>query len=147
MSKDFVFLNGDVTVSVATDKPKKLNAIKLDDLGNPDMNPVSGDFKPIRIIANIVLEEEGNPGVYLTDLGQAVDIKIRYTKADYNAAAALGKPLALGFWDVSQRRWVRLTAQKHGFLLQADDSDHPDKGGFGKITISKWADPASSWGT
>jgi len=147
MSKDFVFLNGDVVVTVPTDRPRKLNAVKLDDLGNPDMNPTSGDFKPIRVVANIVLEEEGKPGVFLTDLGQPVDIKIRYTKADHDAAAALGKPLALGFWDVSQRRWVRLTPKKHGFLLQADDPNHPEKGGFGKISISKWADPPSSWGT
>lgn len=141
MSKDFKFLNDDVIVSVPTDKPKKLKAVKLDDMGNPDMNPSGGGFKPIRIIANIVLEEEGKPGAYLTDLGQSVEIKVRYTKKDKAAADAMNKTLALAFWDGS--RWVRFT-QKHGFALQPDSN--PEKGGVGKVTITQWADPPIGWG-
>jgi hypothetical protein len=142
MSKKYSFLNGEVIVTVLTDKPKKLKAVKLDDLGNPDMNPSSGDFKPIRVVANIVLEEDGKPGEYLTDLEQMVEIKIRYTKADKAAADALNKPLALGFWDGT--RWVRFTPEKHGFTLLPDVD--LNKGGVGKISISKWGDPPSSWG-
>jgi len=141
MSKEFKFSNGEVIVTVPTDKPKKLKAVKLDDLGNPDMNPVSGDFKPIRVVANIVLEEEGKPGAYLTDLGQTVEIKVRYTKKDKDAVEALKKPLALAFWDGS--RWVRFV-EKHGFVL-LPDSD-PEKGGIGKVAISKWGDPPIGWG-
>jgi hypothetical protein len=142
MSKDFPFLNGEVIVTVPTDKPKKLKAVKLDDLGNPDMNPVSGDFKPIRVVANIVLEEEGKPGAYLTDLGQTVEIKVRYTKKDKDAVEALNKPLALAFWDGS--RWVPFV-EKHGFVLLPDPN--PEKGGVGKVTISKWGDPPIGWGS
>ena len=97
MSKEFPFQNGEVIVTVPTDKPKKLKAVKLDDLGNPDMNPVSGDFKPIRVVANIVLEEEGKPGAYLTDLGQTVEIKVRYTKKDKAAAIGFEQAARLGF--------------------------------------------------
>jgi hypothetical protein len=141
MSKEFKFLNDDVIVSVPTDKPKKLKAIKLDDLGNPDMNPTSGDFTPIRVVANIVLEEEGKPGTYLTDLGQSVEIKIRYTKKDKAAADASFKPLALAFWDGN--RWVRFV-EKHGFVLLPDPD--PEKGGVGKVSITRWGDPPISWG-
>jgi hypothetical protein len=140
MSKEFPFLNGDVVVTVPTDKSKKLKAVKLDDLGKPDMNPASG-FKPIRIVANIVLEEEGKPGTYLTDLGQSVEIKVRYTKKDKTAAEALGKPLALAFWDGSS--WIRFV-EKHGFVLLPDPN--PDKGGVGKVSITKWGDPPIGWG-
>jgi len=142
MSKEFKFSNDEVTVTVPTDKPKKLKAVKLDDLGNPDMNPVSGDFKPIRVVANIVLEEEGKPGAYLTDLGQSVEIKVRYTKKDKDAVEAMNKQLALAFWDGS--RWVPFV-EKHGFVLLPDTD--PKKGGVGKVTISKWGDPPIGWGS
>jgi hypothetical protein len=141
MSKEFKFLNGEVVVSVPTDKPKKLKAVKLDDLGNPDMNPSGGDFKPIRVVANIVLEDENYPGVYLTDLGQSVEIKVRYTKKDKGAADAMKKPLALAFWDGKQ--WVRFI-EKHGFALLPDPD--PEKGGIGKVSITKWGDPPIGWG-
>ena len=63
-------------------------------------------------------------------------------KADKEAADRANKPLALGFWDGS--RWVRFTAAKHNFSLQADAD--PNKGGVGKVSISKWGDPAAGCG-
>lgn len=142
MKKQFPFLNGAVTVSVPDKPGKKIRVVKLD-LGTPNMKPKTGDFKPIRAVINVVLEDENKPGVYLTNLEQAVEIRVRYTAEDKQAADAAGATLALGFWDGKQ--WVRFTRQKHNFDLIPDPD--PRKGGYGIVSITKWGDPPIGWGT
>lgn len=138
-TSQFTFANGEVVVSIANQPTPALRPVSLD-IGPVNMQPTSG-FKPIRVVANIAIEQEGSPGSYLTNLPQAVQITLRYRPSDL--AAAAGKPLGLAFWD--GKGWVRLTSAKHSFSLTADPD--PQKGGVGSITISKWGDPPISWGT
>lgn len=137
----YPFLNGDVVVSVPEKATGMLRAVELP-LGNPDMNPKTGDFKPIRAVLNIGIEVEGRPGEFPDDLDEMVEIKVRYSPADKTAADREGKPLALGYWNGTA--WIRFTAEKHGFVLEPDAI--PQRGGFGVITISKWGDPPIGWG-
>ncbi|MCI0518992.1 MAG: hypothetical protein L0Z70_01900 [Chloroflexi bacterium] len=137
MSKDYTFLNGDIVVTVPETPSGMLRAVKLEDLGSPDMNPTSGDFEPNRVLANIVLESVSAPGQYLTNLGQTVTMKVKYTAADKTAAGE--NPLALAFWEGS--RWVRFTAEKHKFALQPLSA-----GGVATVEFSVWGDPAIAWG-
>lgn len=135
----FVFNDGEVVVNIADQPSPALKAVSLP-VGTVNMQPTSG-FKPIRVVANIAIEQEGNSGVYLTDLPKPVKISIRYRAADQTAAA--GKPLRLAFWNGAQ--WVRLTASKHGFSLTPDAD--PQQGGVGSLTLTRWGDPPISWGT
>jgi hypothetical protein len=141
VTKDYQFSNGDVVVTVPEKATGMLRAVSKP-IGSPNMNPTGGDFQPVRVVINIVLEEESRPGVFLTDLNQSVTIRIRYSPADLNEAARSRKPLALGFWD--GQRWVRFDRTKHQFNLQSD----PDvsRGGFATVTITRWGDPPIAWG-
>jgi hypothetical protein len=140
--KTFPFLKGDVVVSVPERKDRMLRPVELP-FGSPDMDPKTGDIRPIRAVMNIGIEIEGRPGEYPDDLMQSVEIKVRYTAEDQAAADQAGKPLTLAYWDGSV--WNRFTAEKHGFRLEPDPDPH--QGGFGVITISKWGDPPIIWAT
>ena len=140
-TKKYPFLDGEVVVAVQDAPGKKLRPVKLD-TGVVDMDPKTGDFKPIRVVANIVLEDEANPGEYLTELGQPVEIQVRYRPDDMRAARRDNKPLALGFWD--GQGWVRFTAEKHSFELRPDATT-PDSG-YGVVVITRWGDPPTGWG-
>jgi hypothetical protein len=140
-TKKYTFLDGDVVVDVPEVAGKKLRPVKLD-IGPVDMDPKTGDFKPIRVVANIALEDEANPGKYLTELGESVEIQVRYRPDDMKAARKDNKPLALGFWD--GQRWIRFTREKHNFELRPDSA--VEDSGFGVIVINRWGDPPTSWG-
>jgi len=135
----FTFANDEVIVSIPTKLSPKLKAVSRE-IGAVEMHPAGG-FQPVRIVANIVIEEEGKPGTALTNLGGAVKIKVKYRRTDLLAAG--GKPLVLAFWDGG--RWVSFTAAKHGFKLTAYAD--PANGGYATVSISKWGDPPISWGT
>ena len=140
-TKKYSFLDGEVVVSVVEGAAKKLRPVKLE-VGSVDMDPKTGDFKPIRVVANIVLEDEAKPGEYLTELGQSVEIQIRYRPSDMKEARKDNKPLALGFWD--GQRWVRFTPEKHNFELRPDSAI--EDSGYGVVSISRWGDPPTGWG-
>jgi hypothetical protein len=138
----FQFNNGDVVVSVLEKKSGMLRPVELP-FGNPEMDPKSGDIRPIRAVMNLGIEIEGRPGEYPDDLQQSVEIRVRYSADDQAAADRLNKPLVLAYWD--GKAWIRFTAEKHGFRLEPDAVPH--KGGFGVITITRWGDPPIIWGT
>jgi hypothetical protein len=135
----YTFAGGEVTVTIPSSLAGRLKAASLD-VGQVDMAPASG-FKPIRVVANIVIEAQDRPGVALTDLGGPVAFKVQYRASDLQAAGS--QPLRLAFWDGST--WVVLTEAKHAFKLtpSADSKD----GGYATISISRWGDPPLSWGT
>ena len=135
----FTFAGGEVTVSIPANLTPALKAVSLD-IGAVDMQPSSG-FRPIRTVANIAIEQVGNPGVYLTDLPAAVHFKVKYRDADKQIAG--GKPLVLAFWDGA--KWLPLSGAKHGLKLTAYADSK--KGGYGNFSITKWGDPPISWGT
>lgn len=106
------------------------------------MQPATGGFQPARLVLNFELYDEANPGAALAQLEQPFELKIRYTKADLDAARSAGKPLSLAFWD--GRTWVRFTGEKHQFRVEPDPA--PGTGGTGYVTIKKWGDPPIAWG-
>lgn len=138
----FRFLKDDVEVSVPEQARRRLRAVELP-LGDPDMRPRPGKFKPIRAVINLGMEFEDQPGEYPDELDQEIEVRIRYTRADRVAAEREGKPLVLAYWNGAD--WIPFTAEKHGFRLEPDSN--PNRGGFGVITISKWGDPPVGWGT
>jgi hypothetical protein len=138
-SNQFTFASGELVVKIPSVSGAALRAVNLA-IGAVNMQPPSG-FKPIRVVANVAIEREGQEGVYLTDLPQPVQISVRYRPSDQ--AAAAGKPLSLAFWD--GKSWVRFTSAKHSFKLTPDAD--PSQGGLGSITITRWGDPPISWGT
>jgi hypothetical protein len=135
----FPFANGEIIVKIPTDIVSRVKPVSLA-IGNVNMRPTSG-FKPIRVVANIVLVEQSNSDVQLTDLPQPVEIEVRYRLSDH--AAAAGKPLALAFWD--GEKWVYFSRAKHSYELMPDED--PQKGGVATITITRWGDPPIAWGT
>ena len=135
----FTFAGGEVTVSIPANLTPALRAVSLD-IGTVDMQP-STDFRPIRTVANIAIEEVGKPGTYLTVLPASVHFKVKYRLTDKQTAGS--KPLVLAFWDGS--KWLPLTGAKHSLKLTAYADSK--KGGYGSFSITKWGDPPISWGT
>ena len=135
----FTLAGGEVTVSIPANLTPALRAVSLD-IGAVEMQPATG-FRPIRMVANIAIEQVGKPGVYLTDLPAALHFKVKYRAADRQAAGT--KPLVLAFWDGAA--WVPFTSAKHAFKLTA----YADlsRGGYATVSITKWGDPPISWGT
>ena len=135
----FTLAGGEVTVSIPSSVTPRLRAVALD-IGSVEMLPITG-FRPVRLVANVVIEQQSQPGIYLTSLPAAVKIKVKYRAADRQAAGT--KPLVLAFWDGTA--WVPFTNAKHAFKLTA----YADlsKGGYATVSITKWGDPPISWGT
>ena len=107
-----------------------------------NMPPKSGGFQPGRLVINVAVEIEASPGVYAQDFDPPLEMKIRYTAADYEFANQEGKPLRLAFWDGDE--WVPFTPEKHQFKLYPNAV--PSSGGYATVAIRKWGDPSSAWG-
>lgn len=137
--KIFTFANGEVVVTIPATITPALRAVSLA-IGEVDMQPPGG-FQPIRVVANIAIEEEAHPGTYLTTLPGAIQIKVRYRLSDRQAAGSA--PLVLAFWDGAS--WIPFTPAKHNFTLIPDED--PDTGGVGIVTFTYWGDPPITWGT
>lgn len=101
-----------------------------------------GGFQPDRLVVNIALEDEDQPGVYLEEIDPPFELRVRYTRGDLEKAQKAGKELKLAFWDGTQ--WVVFTPEKHYFELQP--SSQGDGGGYGVVRISRWGDPNIGWG-
>lgn len=135
----FSFANDEVAVTIPAGMSARLKAVSRD-VGAVDMQPAE-HFRPIRVVANIVIEDESQPGNALTDLGGQVSFKVKYRASDLEAADK--KPLVLAFWD--GKGWVPLTSAKHGFKLTA--YTNPNNGGYATFSLTRWGDPPISWGT
>lgn len=138
-TNQFTFADGELTVSISSSIKPPLKAVSLP-IGEVNMQPPSG-FQPIRVVANIAIEEAASPGNYLTTLPGAIQIKVKYRLSDRQAAGS--RPLVLAFWDGSA--WIPFTAAKHNFKLTAYAD--PNKGGYATLTLRHWGDPPITWGT
>jgi hypothetical protein len=107
-----------------------------------DMPAKAGGFQPGRLVINVAAEIEGSPGSYAGDFNPPLELKVRYTPADYEYANREGKPLRLAFWDGDE--WVPFTSEKHQFKLYPNAV--PSSGGYATVAIRKWGDPPSAWG-
>jgi hypothetical protein len=121
---------------------RRIKAVKLP-LGQlSKMVGKPGGFQPDRLVINIALEDEDQPGVYLEEIDPPFELSVRYTRGDLEKAQKAGKDLKLAFWDGTQ--WVVFTPEKHYFELLP--SSQGDGGGHGVVRISRWGDPNTAWG-
>ncbi len=131
-----------VAVDVPPQKSRvRVRKVKLPLLTERDM-PARGDFRPGRLVINFELVDDDAPDTVLTEFDPPFELRVRYTQADLDRAAAANRPLRLAFWDGSD--WVVFTPEKHGFELQPDEK--PGRGGIGFARIARWSDPAVGWG-
>jgi hypothetical protein len=105
------------------------------------MPAAPGGFQPHRVVINVALEDEDNPGEFMEAIDMPFELSIRYTRGDLERAQREGGALRLAFWDGSQ--WVVFTPEKHSFELQPSAQGD---GGYGVVRISRWGDPNVSWG-
>ena len=124
-------------VKIATVHFKKaqpaIRGVSVEPIGYYDPNPTSG-FIPVRVFMNLAFEKINNPGTYLTNLEEEVEVRIPYNKDDYRLC---GNNPELGFYLGGH--WIRCTSAKHKFTRIP--KPNPEDGGVLSITISKWADP------
>jgi hypothetical protein len=104
-----------------------------------------GVFKPGRLVINFAGENEDNPGKFLTKFDPPLEVRIKFTKADYNRATDDNGDLnlRLAFWSEVTNDWVLFTEDKHQFELIFDDSGQR---GVGVVNITHWGDPQIAWG-
>ena len=107
------------------------------------MPAVLGGFHPFRLVINLKVVDAAQPDSEVSVFDPPIEVRIRYTASDLKSAAAVGRPLCLGFWDGKQ--WIRFTPEKHQFRLEYGAS--PEAGGWGVVSISHWGDPTKAWGT
>lgn len=115
----------------------KLRPVKRPKGDLKDMKSRSGGFKPWRLVINFEMEDEENPGSYISEFEKPLVLRVRYTRGDIEKAAKDGKPLRIGFWDGSD--WVVFTEEKHNFIREPDTDGK--SGGEMVVYLSKWADP------
>ncbi len=139
--KKYTYANGDVEIFVEDQKhgkkikPRKLSVGKISNMpGNP------GGFTPKRLVINLVYELETKPDDWLTEFDPPLEVKIRYKADDEKNAKAMGKKLAIAFWNGSE--WIEFTKAKHGLKITGDA-----KGGVAVFKIKHWGDPPVSWGS
>ncbi len=102
-----------------------------------DMKSKTGAFKPWRLVFNFEMEDEDNPGTFVSEFETPIELRIRYTRGDLQKAENAKKPLRIGFWDGSD--WVVFSENKHLFK-QVADSD-TKSGGELVVQLSRWSDP------
>jgi len=132
--------------SVVVNFPGQARAVQAQRLEIPagiPMQAAPGKFQPFRLVINLQMVDADQPDSEVLDFDPPVEVRIRYTAEDYAHARREGKPLSLGFWDGSQ--WIRFTAEKHQFHLEPGSP--PEAGGWGVVSVSRWADPTHAWGT
>lgn len=129
--------NDEGAAVIVPEQGKKLRVAKRP-LGKlEDMKSKSGKFKPWRLVFNFEMEDEDNPGTFVSEFETPIELRIRYTRGDLQKAENAKKPLRIGFWDGSD--WVVFSEDKH-LLKQVEDSD-AQSGGELVVQLTKWSDP------
>ncbi len=95
-------------------------------------------FRPFRFVANLKMVEALNPRKAVTVFKPPIEIRVRYTAADYKAAMSDGGSLKLGYWDGAA--WTLCTAK----IVSKRSAD---KGGWLVTSITKWDDPTLAVGS
>jgi hypothetical protein len=139
--KEFKFDREGVVVRIP-EQARRLRAVSLPVDPLDKMPAAPGGFQPHRVVINVALEDEDNPGEFVEVIEVPFELRVRYTRGDLERLQREGGALRLAFWDGSQ--WVVFTPEKHSFELQP--SDQGDGGGYGVVRISHWGDPNVSWG-
>jgi len=135
-AKRYDFADEGATV-IVPDQPKKMRAAKRP-LGKlEEMKSKTGVFKPWRLVFNFEMEDEENPGEYVSEFDEPIELRIRYTRGDIEKAEKASKQLRIGYWDGSD--WVVFSEEKHR-LMQVADSD-AQSGGELVVQLSSWSDP------
>ena len=139
--RKFDFSDEGVSLDIP-EQGKKLRPVKRPTGKLEDMKSKPGGFTPWRLVINFEMEEEDNPGSYISEFEKPLELRIRYTRADHERAEKDGKPLRMAYWDGSD--WVVFTAEKHQFKrVPAADAK---SGGELVVSLSKWADPTIAVG-
>lgn len=134
--KKFDFADEGATVTIPEQR-KKLKVVKRP-LGKlEDMKSKPGGFKPWRLVFNFEIEDEENPGTFVSEFDTPLELRVRYTHGDIEKADKASKPLRLGYWDGSD--WVVFSEQKHKFEVLPDAD--AKSGGELVVQLSRWADP------
>ena len=142
MSVTRYFKNGDVVVFI----PDQKNHLKVDvkEIAPPTLTgttTVAIGFHPFRMVIGLEFYNPASSGDVVAQFDPAIEVSIRYTDQDMSIAKNAGRDLLLGFWD--GKRWLRFTVAKHAFKLEPDKAS----GGWGKVKVKDWSDPAKAWGT
>ena len=135
-AKRYDFADEGATV-IVPDQPKKMRAAKRP-LGKlEEMKSKTGVFKPWRLVFNFEMEDEDNPGTFVSEFETPLELRIHYTHGDLQQAEKAKKPLRLGYWDGSD--WVVFSEEKHLFKQVADRE--ANSGGELVVQLTRWSDP------
>ncbi len=92
-------------------------------------------FQPFRFVINLKIVEDANPDKAVTVFSPPLELRVRYTAADYITA---GGNLSLGYWDGNA--WTRCP-------VKLVSRSAVNKGGWMVTIISQWGDPTVAVGT
>ncbi|MGW8249371.1 MAG: hypothetical protein ACWGO1_01925 [Anaerolineales bacterium] len=134
--KKFEFANEGVMVAIPA-QTRNLRAVKRPVGSMADMHPKPGGFNPIRLVFNFEVEDEDQPGTFVSEFEQPLELRVRYNAGDQEKARAADKKLRLGFWDGSQ--WIVFDESKHKFQIVPHGGSAA--GGELVVFISRWSDP------
>jgi hypothetical protein len=144
MDRTRQFKNGDVVVDIPDQK--SMASVDVKEVPMPaikDTHSVLIGFQPFRMVVGLEFFDPTNANAVVEKFDPPIKISIRYTNEDKTYADNVCRDLRLGFWDGT--RWTRFTASKHEFRLEPDETS--DSGGWGRVNVKNWIDPAKAWGT
>lgn len=134
--KRFEFANDGVVVTVPG-QTRNLRVVKRPVGSLADMKPKADGFNPWRLVFNFEVEDEDQPGTFVSEFDQPLELRVRYNPSDREKARAAGKSLRMGFWDGSQ--WIAFDESKHNF--QVVPQQGAAGGGELVVSIARWSDP------
>ena len=131
-SREHTFAAEDVII-IAPDQVDGIEVrVQKDDLvTEPEMNQQS-DFKPRRLVINLLLDKD-HPGPGQPTMNPAVTIRVRVTDQDAVNAGGRDK-IKMAYWY--QGKWI-IFAEKHGFTIQ---------GNYAQASLAVWGDPPIGMG-
>ncbi len=95
-------------------------------------------FQPFRLVINLKMVEAAKPANIVTTFNPPIEIKVRFTAADYAAAISTSGKLKMGYWDGNT--WTDCK-------VSIESKRSPDKGGWLVTKIAHWMDPTLALGS
>ncbi len=133
-STEHAFSTEDVIVAVPDQSDGKPVRIQKDAVTTVPAMYNQPDFKPKRIVMNLLLVKDPDPGQKTAlVISPAVEIRVKVTQQDITNAGSLDK-VKMAYWY--NDRW-NIFGAKHGFKIE---------GGYAKAALSAWGDPAIGMG-
>ncbi len=143
MSLTRIFKKGDVVVKIPNQKSMAPVDVKEIPLPKKFPPPASIGFHPFRVVVGLEFFDPTKANAVVAKFNPPIEISIRYTNQDKTYADNVCRELRLGYWDGT--RWIRFTKTKNGFRLKRNKPS--GTGGWGKVKVKNWIDPAKAWGT